>query len=114
MSGAMERTTESSGPSSVRGECCWVNTETTVGCASKHALFPVGIDINTELDINRYGYQYTVHVYNNNTSPHAAEFPFATCFICQERGHLSRACPDNLAASNAMVRGEGRAGEGDV
>ncbi len=22
-------------------------------------------------------------------------FPFATCFICKERGHLTRSCPDN-------------------
>eukprot|EP01134_Creolimax_fragrantissima_P006982 CFRG6982T1 len=23
------------------------------------------------------------------------EFPFATCFICKQKGHLTRSCPDN-------------------
>eukprot|EP00047_Mylnosiga_fluctuans_P012856 m.28120 g.28120 ORF g.28120 m.28120 type:complete len:209 (-) comp4500_c0_seq2:87-713(-) len=27
--------------------------------------------------------------------PGEPEYPFATCFICKERGHLSKACPDN-------------------
>lgn len=27
--------------------------------------------------------------------PNEGEFPFAKCFICQEKGHLSKSCPDN-------------------
>jgi hypothetical protein len=23
------------------------------------------------------------------------EFPFATCFLCKEKGHLTRSCPKN-------------------
>ena len=27
--------------------------------------------------------------------PGEQEFPFATCYICKEKGHISKACPEN-------------------
>lgn len=37
----------------------------------------------------------SVHTILQLTSSSPDEFPFAVCFICKQKGHLSRRCPDN-------------------
>ncbi|KNC79231.1 hypothetical protein SARC_08366 [Sphaeroforma arctica JP610] len=39
--------------------------------------------------------EHNIHACKKKMQQGEAEFPFAVCYICKQKGHLTRACPDN-------------------